>query len=220
MLFNPGWYSMLPNTVKPLTNEQIRAVEAFRKSINGNNQTTFLGIMISPWTVAKIQRHHLAEFKKSAKPGVTERELWKTVLLNRLATKALWAGEHNTDPNAKPLTKEQVMSRAEKIEETVAGFKTFDDVIKYILEMDKLENRFYDPSGLSAELNRILEDNQSREDSVTITFKTSVVFEKQVDEGNQLGDGDFVTRRDETGEYITLSDDAIERMIRETEEGR
>jgi hypothetical protein len=52
---------------------------------------------------------------------------------------------------------EDLLERMDSMDEIMAGINSWDDVINYILEMDKksFEN---DPMGVKGELNRILMD--------------------------------------------------------------
>jgi len=110
--------------------------------------------MVSQWTVKRTQRFCLEQNKKQM-PNASEQELWKAVLLSRLQTKLMSPPE--TDPFAKPLSQEEILSRIENIDNIVSGFKSFDDVLDYIITMDEEENRFNDPSGIQDELNNLLE---------------------------------------------------------------
>ena len=156
MLFQPNWYKMLPDSVKPMSTKQIKAVETFRKKYGGNDLPTFMGIITSPWAVARIQQHSLARLQKIM-PEATEKELWKEVLCARLLIKASFSQEPD-DPHATPLSEEEIKERLENIDEIISSFNSFDDVIQYILAIDEQENRFFDPTGLKVELNNALQE--------------------------------------------------------------
>ena len=151
----PQWYKMLPNSVKPIDKKTIEKVEIFRnKYPEFTHERMFMAIMVSPWAVKRIQKYTL-ELIRIHLPTASNRELWTRVLLARLDTKLHSLPE--TDPFAKPLSKEEILSRMENIDKIVSNFKTFDDVVDYIIEMDEEENRFYDPTGMQSELDNLLE---------------------------------------------------------------
>ena len=155
MFAEPQWYKALPDSVKPIDKEIIERVDSFRNKYPGFiHERMFMAIMVSPWAVKKVQKYTL-ELIKNHLPTVSEKELWTRVLLARLDTKLHSLPE--TDHFAKPLSKEEILSRIENIDKIVSKFKTFDNVVDYIIKMDEEENRFYDPTGIQSELNNLLE---------------------------------------------------------------
>jgi hypothetical protein len=155
MFSKPQWYKMLPNSVKPIDEQTIERVEIFRNKYPGfTHERMFMAIMVSRWAVKRIQKYTV-ELIKSHLPTASERELWRRVLLARLAAKLNSPPE--TDPFAKPLSKEEILSRIENMDNIVSNFKSFDDVVDYIIQIDEEENRFYDPTGMQSELDNLLE---------------------------------------------------------------
>ena len=154
MLFKPQWYMMLPDDVKPIDENVIKKIEDFRKKYGAPDKMIFMGIMVSKWAVKRIQKYILKLIRKQI-PNASEKELWKVVLLARLDTKLMSPPE--TDTFAKPLSREEIVSREENIDNIVSDFESFDDVIDYIIQMDEEENRFYDPIGMQSELENLLE---------------------------------------------------------------
>lgn len=167
MIFNfngktePEWYRNLPETVKPIKKEIIDEIELFREKQGSilssiqSHQMIFMGIMTSRWAVKKIQKWKLGDGKKRW-PNDSEKELWKKIILSRLGIKSHSLGS-SQDPSSKPLTQNQIEERISNINQIIAECNSFDDIIDYILKIDEEENRFYDPSGLQAELENILE---------------------------------------------------------------
>ena len=154
LFFKPQWYKLLPDSVKPIDKRKIKKIEDFRKRYRFTDEVMFMGIMVSRWAVKRIQKFCLEQLKRQM-PDASEQELWKGVLLSRFNVKLVSPPE--TNPFAEPLSQEEILSRIENIDNIVSGFKSFDDVIAYIILMDEEENRFYDPSGIQDELNNLLE---------------------------------------------------------------
>ncbi len=154
LFFKPQWYKLLPDSVKPMDKGIIDRVEYFRKNHEFPHEAIFIGIIVSRWAVKRIQYYTLELIRKQM-PNASENELWKQVLLSRFNVKLMSPEE--TDIFSKPLSQEEILSRIENIDNIISGFKSFDDVIAYIILMDEEENRFYDPSGIQDELNNLLE---------------------------------------------------------------
>lgn len=154
MLFKPQWYKMLPDSVKPIDKRKIEKIEDFRKRLGVPDEAIFMGIMVTRWAVKKIHKY-LFEQAKKLMPNAPEQELWKAVILSRFDAKLKTSPE--TDLGAKPLSPEEIFSRMENINNIISGFKSFDDVLDYIIAIDEEENRFYDPAGIFDRLNNLLE---------------------------------------------------------------
>jgi hypothetical protein len=159
LFFKPQWYELLPISVKPILGDVIKRVEGFRKEHGFTDEIIFMGIMSSRWAVKRIQKYWLEDGKKLM-PNASEKELWVSVLLSRLDVKlkgSMWETEWGPDLFAKPLSQEEILSRIENASNIVSDFRSFDDVVNYVIAMDEEENRFYDPTGIQDELNDLLE---------------------------------------------------------------
>lgn len=156
LFFKPQWYKLLPISIKPIEGEVIKRVEDFRKEHGFTDEIIFMGIMSSRWAVKRIQKYWLEDGKKLM-PDASEQELWKGVLLSRFNVKLSVPAPSELNPFAKPLSQKEILSRIENIDNIVSGFKSFDDVLNYIIAIDEEENWFYDPSGIQDELNNLLE---------------------------------------------------------------
>lgn len=159
MFFKPRWYKMLPDSVKPINEDVIKRIKEFHKEIKEfqpglSDEMIWMGIMTSRWAVKRIQKSILEQAKKQM-PNASEQELWAGVLVSRFHAKLINPAE--TQPFAKPLSQEEILSRMENTANIVSGFKSFDDVLNYVIAMDEEENRFYDPTGMQEELNNLLE---------------------------------------------------------------
>lgn len=160
MFLKPQWYSMLPDSVKPISEEVIEKVEEFRKKselflgVEKTHEMIFMGIMVSKWAVRRIQKYTLEVIRKQI-PNASERELWKQVLLARLNVKLSTSGA-KPDIFSKPLSEAELLSQIANVDNIMTKFRSFDDVIDYIIEIDEKENRFHDPTGMQSELDDLL----------------------------------------------------------------
>ncbi|MCK4401794.1 hypothetical protein KAW08_05785 [bacterium] len=154
MFFKPLWYKMLPSSVKPINDNVIEKIKDFRKGYKLTNIMIVMGITTSRWAVRRIQKFCL-EQNKARMPNASECELWTYVLASRFEVKL--RSPANTDPFAKPLLQEEIRSRMKNIDNIVSNFKSFNDVVDYVVKMDEEENRFCDPSGMQSELDDLLE---------------------------------------------------------------
>lgn len=146
------WYSMLPESVKPLSGKAIRDVEYFQEKNNLPDAMLLQAIMTTRWAVMRIQKYTFEGFKKRS-PGLPEKKIWEMVILNRLLIKLQLADVPETNPLARPLSKKEINTRMENIEKITECFTSFDDVVDYIIKMDEEENRFIDlPQQLELEV--------------------------------------------------------------------
>jgi len=159
----PKWYSKLPASLKPIDDGIIHEVENFRKENYLTDELMFMAIGTTKWAVRKIQKYILEQFKETS-PHLTEKELWVSVIYSRLQVKLAFCvsenvGLHESDPFVKPLSEQEIYSLIENLDKIISKFKTFEDVIKYIIEIDEKENRFHDGTGLHSKLSELLENS-------------------------------------------------------------
>ena len=150
MFFKPKWHARLPKHLKP-TNDKVKELEDFRKRSDLPHEALSMGIGISPWAVVKTQEDTLEHFRRKF-PQLSERQLWRAILASRFQMKL-------AAPAPGDLPPEELMERMEHIDDIVKNIHTFDDLVRYILEMDEniLATPFSDYSGIQDEINRILE---------------------------------------------------------------
>ncbi|HCC68280.1 MAG TPA: hypothetical protein DEP99_00100 [Nitrospiraceae bacterium] len=151
MFLKPKWYTMLPEHLKP-ANDKVKRLEAFRKRLDLPHEALFMGIGISPWAVVKTQEYTLKDFRQKF-PQLSEKELWRAVLASRFQVKLAFPA-----PGDLPLR--ELMRRMEHMDDIMKNIHTFDDLVSYILEMDKniLSTPFPDYSGIQDEINQILKE--------------------------------------------------------------
>jgi len=155
MFFKPQWYKLLPDHFNPMNERILESIERLRKENGLTHEMISMGITLTPWAVRKLQEHCLAQGRKLM-PFASERELWKRVLLSRLQAKLA----HSDIPSApwhNPLSKEDILSMMENINNICANFKSWHNVVEYIVSIDRDEGIFSDPSGIMDELNLLLE---------------------------------------------------------------
>lgn len=158
MISKPEWHMKLPDHLKPTNDEAIQNIENFRKENYLTDELMFMAIGTTEWAVRRIQQYTLGIFRKEF-PDLSEKELWKSVIMSRLQTKLSFDFIEETDPFAKPLSKQQIFSIIEKLDNIISNFKTFEDVVEYIISIDQMENRFHDITGMQAKLSKLLENS-------------------------------------------------------------
>lgn len=158
MISKPEWYRKLPNHLKPTNDELIQNIENFRKENYLADELIFIAICTTKWAVRKIQQYTLEKFREEF-PDLSEKELWKSVVMSRLQTKLSFDFIEETDPFAKPLSKQQIFSIIENLDKIISNFKTFEDVVEYIVSIEEMENRFHDITGMQAKLSKLLENS-------------------------------------------------------------
>lgn len=108
----------------------------------------------SKWAVIKSQELSRDDLRKDL-PHYSERELWRAVIVARLGAKI----QLETDKMFMGIdddgSTETWFEKMESMDKVMAGIKSWDDVINYILELDK-ESFEGDPMGVKEELDRIL----------------------------------------------------------------
>ena len=146
---------MLPDHFKPKNERILESIENLRKEYGLTHEMIFMGIIVTPWAVRKLQEHCLEQNRKLM-PNASEEELWKSVLFSRFQTK-LMALDIPPAPWHNPLSKEDILSMMENIDNICAKFKSWHDVVEYIVSVERDEGTFSDPSGIMDELNWLLE---------------------------------------------------------------
>jgi hypothetical protein len=155
MFFKPKWYNLLPERLKPKKENILEDIENLRKKYGFTHEVIYMYIILTPWAVRTIQKDCLEQGRRLM-PNASEQELWKGVLLSRLQTKL--AANIPTAPwcNYNPLPKEDLLSMANNVDNICAKFKSWDDVVEYIVSMERDEGTFLDPSGILNELDLLL----------------------------------------------------------------
>ena len=150
----PAWYDQLPHYYKP-KQSKIGALEKLRISFGMDNNSFASLISIMPWGVRKLQLFMFEKFR-GENPHLSQKDLWKAVIHSRMNVKK-WALDIPPPPFARPLKLEEINSILNNLENIISDFNSFDDVIEYIIEIDRKEGWFWDSSRRSKELNALLE---------------------------------------------------------------
>lgn len=161
MFLKPKWYDILPDSLKPMNDAIIQELENFRKEYVLTDELMLTAIGTTKWAVRKIQNYTLGLFKKKS-PHFSDKELWKSVIISRLQVKLNSLSMGETDPFARPLSQQEIFSLIENIDNVISNFRTFKDVVEYIINLDEKENRFDGPIGAITEVTKTLEDLLNR----------------------------------------------------------
>jgi len=145
--FDPKWFKSLPDYIKP-SSDLIEELEQVRKQYSFDHEVFFRMLMTMPWAVGKLQRYMYWEYKKVLS-HLPEKEIWRSVILSRLDTKRKVYQSMSYDPGTKPLTNKQIDEIVEGVDKKLDSFKNFEEVIDFIIELDKQEGQFDVPPILS-----------------------------------------------------------------------
>ena len=136
MLFKPKWVKLLPAHLEP-DEKRIRELEKLRIEFNIPHDTLMMRIMCSPTTTRKVQKQCLENFRVQ-KPGASEKELLRMVLISRIQT-----------PPALNITELEINQAMEEI-------NSFDALCKYIIALDEQDLADPDPLGIGKRIDEIL----------------------------------------------------------------
>ena len=150
----PKWYRVLQQQFKPINNDIIFGLDAYKNGAQLSNKQFAMVIMLTPWAVQKLQWSIYSQAKLEY-PIYSEKKNWKLVFHSRLKVK-LSTAEMPNDQWAKPLTIEEIEELYDQTDEILDEFETFTELVDFIVEVDKKENRFYDPTGMIEEVDRTL----------------------------------------------------------------
>jgi len=156
--FNFGksrWYKILPTYFQP-DESVIQEVENFRSRFSLEHDFLAQMISITPWSVKKLQWFMLKKIR-TEQPTWPEKEIWKSVIISRMNVKLMTA-DFPPDIDSTPLSRAEINDIIKQATTIVKDFKSFVEVVNYLLEIDYKENRFYDPGRLLDDLNNILEN--------------------------------------------------------------
>lgn len=151
MSFKPQWYKLLPHRLKPKDKKILEKIENLRKEYELTHEMIFMGILVTPWAVRTVQEDCLEQGRKMM-PNASDNELWKGVLFSRLQAKLA-----NSDS---PEESTHIRSIMEDIDNICSEFESWQEVVEYIVSMERDEGTFADPSGIMQEINLLLESDK------------------------------------------------------------
>lgn len=145
MFFRPKWYMKLPLHLKP-EDDKVKDLEALRIELCFSDDVFTMGIANSRWSVIQAQKAILEKLK-DAMPSATEKELWRGVLFSRLEVKLKIPSHHD-------LPADIILHKMETMDEIMVNINSFDNLIQYIIEMDK--GMLDDSDPIQIEIDKIL----------------------------------------------------------------
>ncbi len=146
MLLKPRWYQVLPEHIRP-PEEKLEDLETLRLTLHMRDDGFLAAIATTPWAIVRSQDVVLETMRRQF-PEADDRRLWTAVLIARLEIKlgspAPW------DP-----PEDEIKNRIETITDIVRPMSSWQEVLAYILEMDK-EGINPDPMGPHMQIEKIL----------------------------------------------------------------
>jgi hypothetical protein len=130
VFFQPRWYHVLPAHIRP-PNTTIEKLEAIRAQYQMRDDSFLIAIASSPWAVMRSQEATLESLRRQF-PDAEEQKLWSAVILARLEIKLKSPAAWDPPP-------EELRRKMESIEETMRGIRSWNDVIRHILDMDRAQ---------------------------------------------------------------------------------
>jgi hypothetical protein len=146
VFLKPRWYSVLPEHIRP-PEDKLEALETLRLTLKMRDDGFLAAIASGPWAIVRSQEVTLDTLRRQF-PEADERRLWTAVLIARLEVKlnspAPW------DP-----PEEEIRRRMETIVEIVRPMTSWQEVLAYVLEMDR-DGINPDPLGPHMQIEKIL----------------------------------------------------------------
>jgi len=126
-------------------------LERFRAENQLSPEEMVTTISSTPWAVRKAQEGILHQ-SKTLYPNLEEHGHWENVLRSRL--------QCTLDYGCGTLNPEKVRSLLANAEGIAASCKSFDEVVAYLVDLDRRAGLLDDPTGLIEELTTILEGDK------------------------------------------------------------
>jgi hypothetical protein len=144
----PRWYTVLPIHIRP-SEMRIEKLEELRVAMRMRDELFMVALASSPWAVIRAQEAALESLRQQI-PEADERKLWTAVLLARLEIKLNSPAPWDPAP-------EEIRRRMDNIQEIMRGMTSWEDVLRYILEMDR-NSAATDPASPQYRINQVLEE--------------------------------------------------------------
>lgn len=139
MLFKPKWVKLVPSNLRP-DKKQVNKLEKLRVKFGIPHDTLAMRILSSPATTRRVQNQCLENFR-AKNPGVSEKELFRMVLVSRIQA-------IESDGFCRMTNQE--------IDEVMKDMNSFDELCDYIISIDEQEPVFPDPLGIGKQIDEIL----------------------------------------------------------------
>jgi len=146
MLFKPKWVRMLPANLRP-NDKCIKQLEKLRVQYEmpHSHDLMMMRVAQSKTTTRKVQRNALGYYRRHS-PNASEKELLRMVLISRLRSSQL------TNVYNLPIYD----TTEEAIDKAMENINSFDDLVGYIIGLDKQEPSVPDPIELGRRIDDIL----------------------------------------------------------------
>jgi hypothetical protein len=136
--FKPEWYKKLPPHLQFGSRAMLTEMEAKRVELGLSHENAWACFVQSPWVVRRIALRTYAELKRTI-PGQPESEYLAGVVGDRIVKK-LGAISVNNSPTA--LDADELGEILENLGPITKGFRSVNDSITYLLEIEEREGSF------------------------------------------------------------------------------
>jgi hypothetical protein len=143
----PRWYAVLPVHIRP-DDQKVAKLEELRTSLNMRDELFMVALASSPWAVVRAQEATRESLQEQI-PDVDERKLWTAVVLTRFEIKLNSPAPWDPPPD-------ELRRRMDNIQEIMRGVTSWEDVLQYILEMDRT-GIATDPASPQFQVNSLLD---------------------------------------------------------------
>jgi hypothetical protein len=142
----PRWYHVLPVHIRP-AEDKVAKLEELRMTLQMRDELFMIALASSPWAVIRAQESMLESIRQHI-PDADERKVWTAVLLARLEIKLKSPAPWDPPP-------EEIRRRMENIQDIMRNIGSWDDVLRYVLEMDRTGTA-PDPASPQFQINQLL----------------------------------------------------------------
>lgn len=143
----PRWYQVLPVHIRP-DERKVANLEELRVSLKMRDELFMIALASSPWAVIRAQEATRDSLQQQI-PDADERKLWTAVVLARLEVKLMSPAPWDPPPD-------EIRRRMENIQDVMRGMVTWEDVLRYILDMDRTGTAA-DPASPQFQINALLD---------------------------------------------------------------
>lgn len=146
MVPEPRWYTVLPAHLRP-PEEKIELLEELRHTLAMRDDAFLVALVSTPWAVVRALEVRL-ESLRGQFPDADERRLWTALLYARLEMKL-----HAPAPWDPP--QDELRTRMESIGDIMRSITSWDQVVAYILDLDR-EGIRAEPGSPQAHIHSLL----------------------------------------------------------------
>jgi len=151
-LSKPKWVELLPSHLRP-DGKRIRELEKLRTKFTIPHDLFSLRILSSSVTTRRVQKQCLEDFR-IRNPEVSERELFRMVLISRIQAPA------PESPGYSGMTEE-------KIDEVMRSINSFDELCSYIIALDEQEPSLPDSLDIGKRMDEILSQEETEKKALS-----------------------------------------------------